>query len=288
MPIVTTRRRLLASAVTVASTLAGCGLFDRDETASVVRTYDADATDALAIETGTGDLAVRRHAGQEVRVHGRKRAASEDAVEALGLAGRREAGRLALETEREGRDGPLDWRRTPKLDLQVEVPEGVAVDRAVTDAGDLEVEGVAGPLEARSGAGDVYVAEIDGAVDVRTESGAAIARDVAGPIAARSESGDVTVDGVIDSLRAQTGSITATIRGLSDDPWIGGAAADVSLAVARSLDVTVAADVSDVDLQGDGLRAVSAAASSIEVVVGDGGERLRIETETGEVSITTV
>lgn len=288
----TTRRRLLASAGTVGlGAIAGCFLAERDERTTATRTFDAADVDALAVDSSTGAIAVRGHDGEAIRVRAKKRAASEDGLDALSLPGRRDGDRLVVETDRGSGPGPLGWLATPTMDLEFEVPSGVAVEHVETDAGGVEVEGVAGPLEAITTHGDVYVGSVDGVVDARADSGDATVRDATGPIAARTASGNVTVDGVIDRLRSDAGEIAATIRGLAEDPRIRGAAADVSLALAAELDVTVEADVDlgDVDVHGDGLEAVAAeAADSVRIVVGEGTDRLEIETDTGEVSITTL
>lgn len=288
----TTRRRLLASAGTLGiGALAGCFLAERDERATATRAFDAADVDALAVDSSSGAVAVRGHDGDAIRVRGDKRAASEDGLDALSLAGRRDGDRLVVETDRGSGPGPLGWLATPTMDLELEIPPDVAVEHVATDAGRIEVDGVAGPIELIATHGDVYVGSIEGAVDARTDSGDVTVRDATGPIAARTASGNVTVDGVIETLRSDAGEIAATIRGLGEDPSIRGAAADVSLALAAELDVAVEADVAldDVDIHGEGLEAVAEeAADSVRVVVGDGSERLEVETDTGEVSVTTL
>lgn len=288
----TTRRRLLASAGTVGlGAIAGCSLLERDEHATVSRQFDAADLGTLAVDSTAGAVAVRGHDGEAIRLRADKRAASEDGLDALSLAGRRDGDRLVVETDRGSGPEPLGWLKTPTMELEVEVPPGVAVERVATDAGGIEVDGVAGPLEAVARHGDVYVGSIEGAVDVRSNAGNVTVRDATGSIAARTAVGDVTVDGVIDRLRSDAGEIAATVRGLGEDPSIRSAAADVSLALAAELDVTIETDVAlgDLDVHGDGLEAVAAeAADSVRVVVGDGSERLVVETDTGEVTVTTL
>lgn len=315
----TTRRRLLASAGTAGlGAIAGCLFDDREERATVSRQFDADDVAALAVDSETGSVAVRSHDGDAIRVQADKRAGSDDGIDALSLTSRDDGDRLVLEATRDSDPEPFGWAETPSLHLEVEVPEGVALERATTVAGDLEVVGVAGPIEVGDAAGpiggggaveqiedrgvagrieastergDVYVGAVDGAVDARSTAGDVTVRDATGPIAARTETGDVTVDGVIETLRSEAGEITATIRGLGEDPAIRGGAADVSLALPADLDVTVEADVdlSDVDVHGEGIEtAVAEAADSVRVVVGDGERRLVVETRTGAVSVTTV
>lgn len=253
--------------------------------------FDAEGVAALAVDSGTGSVAVWGHGGDAIRVQADERVASEDGLEAVSVDGRREDDRLVVETERDLGSGILDWRPKLSLHLVVAVPEGVAVERAATEAGWIDVDGVAGPIAAIADVGDVYVAAVDGAVDARTRRGDVTVRDATGPISARTRAGDVTVDGVIETLRTDAGEIRATVRGLGEGPAIRGAAADVALAIARELDVTVETDVDlgDVDVHGEGLEtAVAEAAGSVRVVGGEGSDRLVIDTRAGNVSVTTV
>lgn len=287
----TTRRRLLSGTGTVGlGAIAGCFLLERDEHATVTRRFDGDV-DALAVDADTGPVAVRGHGDEAIRVRASKHAASEDGLDALSLAGHRDGDRLVVETDRTSGPGPLGWLKTPTMQLEVEVPPDVAVEHVATDAGGIEIGGVTGPLAATATHGDVYVGSIEGAVDARTNAGDVTVRDATGPIAARTASGDVTVDGVIETLRSDAGEIAATVRGLAEKPKIRGATGDVSLAFAAELDVTIETDVGlgDVDVHGDGLQTVAEeAADSVRIVVGEGSRRLVVETDTGEVTVTTL
>jgi len=286
-----TRRRALAGACSAAlAAVAGCSLVDRDERATVSRSVDASGVDSVAVVSDTGHLTVRGHDGEDVRLYGEKTAGSEDGIDALSLSHRRDGDRLVVSTERG--DGPelTGWLRTPNLHLTVDVPADVAVERTTTETGDLEVRQVAGSVLARAEVGDLYVANVEGSVDARNATGDVTVRDVTGPIAARTETGDVSADGVIERLATETGEIMATIRGLGGDAMIQDDAGDVSLAIANSLDVTIAAsvDAGELNVHGDGLATAREAANSMRIVVGDGTQRLEIDVDTGDCSITTL
>ncbi|AGN01430.1 hypothetical protein L593_07425 [Salinarchaeum sp. Harcht-Bsk1] len=287
----TTRRRALAGACSAAlAAVAGCSLVDRDEQATVSQSVDASDVDSVAVDSDTGDLAVRGHDGDEIRIHGEKVAASEDGIDALSVTQRRDGDRLVIGTELGDAPELTGWLRTPTLDLRIEVPAGVALDRATTETGDLDVEDVTGSVLASADVGDVYVANVDGAVDARNGTGDVTVRDVTGPIAARTDTGDVSADGEIERLATETGAVRATVRGLAGEPEIRGTAGDVSLAIARSLDVTISAsvDAGEVTVHGDGLDTVREAADSTRIVLGDGSRRLEVDVDTGDCSITTL
>jgi DUF4097 and DUF4098 domain-containing protein YvlB len=290
MPDGTTRRRVLAGASSLAlSAIAGCGWIERDERRSFERAVDAGAAESLAIESDTGDVTVRGHDGDAVHVHGEKHAASEDAIDALSLTTQREDDRLVLRTERGDGPDPLGWWRAPTLDLEVQVPTGLRVGRAATDAGDLEVQHVTGPLAVAADAGDVYVANVEGRVEASAKTGDVTIRNVGGEISATVDTGDVSVDGAIDAVQTDTGQIEATVRALAADPSIRADSGDVSLAVASSLDVTVAAeiDAGDLDVQDDDLE-VGEAGGVKRIVLGNGARRLVVSVDAGDVSITAL
>jgi hypothetical protein len=285
----TTRRRVLAGASSLAlPAFAGCGWTDRDERTTFERPIDVGAAGSLAIESGTGDVTVRRHDGDAVRVRGEKIAASDDAIDAVTLAVEREDERLRLRTERDEGPDPLGWWRTPKLHVEVAVPDGLRVERTATDGGDLAVQDVTGPLAAAADAGDVYVANVDGAVEASADAGDVTVRDVAGAISATADTGDVRVDGQIDAVETDTGEITATIRGLAADPSIRTDTGDVALAVARRLDVTVTAEIDLGDLEVRDELVTEDDGDAARVVLGDGSRRLAVSVDAGDVSITTL
>lgn len=286
----TTRRRVLAGASSLAlPTIAGCSWIERDERTTFEQSVEVGSAESLAIESDTGDVTVRRHDGGAVRVHGEKLAASEDAIDAVTLAVAHEDGRLRLRTEREDGPEPLGWWRTPTLDLNVRVPAGLRVERAATDVGDLDVQHVTGPLAATADAGDVYVANVEGSVEASADTGDVTVRDVAGAISGTVDTGDVQVDGAIDAVEADTGEIAATVRGLAPEPSIRADTGDVALAVARSLDVTVTADIDlgDIEVRDDEL-VTEDDGDAARVVLGEGSRRLDVAVDAGDVSITTL
>lgn len=285
------RRRFLAGTGGVALVAtAGCGMVDRDERNSVARTYDPTAVDRVALDTETGDLAITGTPDGPFRVQGVKRGASQDAIDALSLDADRDGGQLRLETDVGNGPWPLGWWRTPQFPLEVEAPQSLHVERAETEHGDLDVEGVDGPITARTRTGDVYVAGVSGRVEAITDAGDVIVRNATGSIDARSETGDLTIDGVVAGLSSSTGDVVATVRGVDGAPSVEAEAGDVEVALARSLDVTVAAGTENgtVAVHGDGFASTDARINSATVQLGDGTEDLTIASDAGDVSITTL
>lgn len=287
----TSRRRLLAGVGGVAlAATAGCSFGEHDEAETVQRSFDADGLDVVTIASYTGDLSVRSRDPGELRIQGEKRAASGDAIDSLSLTDRRDGGRLDLETDVGDGPWPVGWWRTPELHLDVEVPSSIRVEEAIADSGDLEVEGVAGPLTAAADTGDVYVANVGGAVDARVDTGKLIVRGATGPVVARADTGTVNVDGVIAGVRSDTGDVSATVREIDGTPTVESATGDVGLALSRTLDVTVSVsvDTGSIDVHGGESASVGTDGDSRTVVLGDGSGEIEVATDTGDVSITLV
>lgn len=282
------RRRVLAGCGALAASLtAGCGWIERDERATVERSYDADVQ-AISIEDAVGSIAVTT--GSSFSVRGEKLAASDDGIDALSLNERRDGDRLVLETSLGDGPWPTGWLRRPTFDLAVEVPDDVRVSRSETASGDVEIESVAGPISARADGGDLYLSGVRGAVDARTDSGDVIVRDVDAPITARSDAGSITVDGVVQDVRTSTGGVETTVRETDGAPSIVSDTGDVSIALASALDATISVttDAGVLETYGAGFADVETSGSGGTVVVGDGSDSIEVSTGMGTVSIVTL
>lgn len=273
MSTATTRRGLLAGATAALAGLAGCSsIVDRDEREEIDRTFDVADVDALSVATRTGDVDVRGADRSDVRVTGVKRAASQEAIDALQLQATRAAGTLDLSTTVEGEPWPVGFWRTPRLDLTVEVPRDRRVERAEATTGDVDVRDVRGPIVAETDTGDVDVS------GVRER------------LVAEADTGDVAVDGEeVDRLTTDTGGVDATIRGLASPATIETDTGDAAVALAADLDVTVSVsvDTGEADV-GDGFDSVRIQDGSGEVVLGDGSGALTVTTDTGDVTLRTL
>lgn len=274
MPTATTRRGLLAgaSAATLAS-LAGCFLVERDERETFERTYGVDGLDSLSVRTDVGDVDVRAADRADVHVAGEKLAASEDAIDALELREQRAAGTLELSTAVEGEPWPVGFWRTPQLNLTVEVPRSLWVERAEADTGDVDVRDVQGPIDAEADTGDVTLA------------------GTRGRVTAEADTGDVSVDGGrVRRLATDTGDVDATVRALDAPAEVQTDTGDATLTLARDLDVTVSVsvDTGDISVDSEEFDSVVIEDDSGEVVLGDGSAGLSVRTDTGDVWLSTV
>lgn len=265
------RRRLLAGTGAVATgLLAGCiGGGERTETEALEREIDVGDAESLAVDTTTGTVEIHGTDREDVFVGGEKAAASQSELDDVALDVRREDGRLELVAEQADgffvRFGP-----GPRVDLEIEVPEDLAVESVETTTGRVDVADVAGAVDVDVTTGDVQVSGVEE------------------PITVDATTGDLEVEGPVASLETTTGSIDATIDELAEPAEIDVTTGDVDVTLASDLDVRVVAETTtgsvgfegefeEVEYGDDGDDGVA--------VLGEGETTLTIDTTTGSVTV---
>jgi len=209
------RRTVLAGAgAAAASALAGCaGRFSGglDETTTITESYDAAGLEALTAETTNGELTVTGEDRGTVALEAVKSAGSRAALEATTVEVSREGSLLAVTVD-EPDTGVTD--PSPRVDLELTVPADLRVQRAVTVNGDVDVEGVFGPLVARSTNGDVTATGINGDVDVELVNGDVEVDGVDGSVSVETVNGDIEVRQVTGDATVQTTNGDVDISGV--------------------------------------------------------------------------
>lgn len=187
------------------------------------RTLSTSGTVTLAVETGSGDIAVHRGNGASVEIHATifSRHPGEDAA----LVRQVEQNPPILQTGERIKVGPLprEWTRRLSLAYDITVPAATSATLA-TGSGNLRVDGLQGGvhlatgsggieanaigqhLHANTGSGDITVHAVQGETQLQTGSGTIHAWGLAGPVTLSTGSGDITLSGSTQSARADTGS----------------------------------------------------------------------------------
>jgi hypothetical protein len=167
------------------------------------------------------------------------------------------------------------WFGHCRATVTVRVPAGRAAT-VDTDAGDVVVSAVSGPVHVRTGAGDVSAADLSGPADLHTSSGDVEAHHLTGRVTLSSDSGDVVGEDLDSAtVRASSGSGDVVLV-FSSAPAVAGAetgSGDVSLLVPRGPAYTVQAETSS----GDRTVGVTRRKGS--------GHRLRARTGSGDVVV---
>ncbi len=235
------RRALLATSVAALGSLAGCvGAFGSTVSAEVSETHEVSPETVVSVSNRNGDVTVDPTDADELTVTGLKEASSEEALDSMSVevtTGEQFLVEVTFESTSE-----FDAR---SVDLTVEVPDGVRVDRARTENGDVNAGGVAGDLAAATTNGDVELHGVDGYVDAESTNGDVTVRDATGLDGAHSENGDVDVD-----CLAMRGDVTCRTT-----------SGDVTVAVGEDVSATVrlettngSVSVADLPVSVDGER----------------------------------
>ncbi len=179
---------------------------------------EASTSQMLHLVAGAGNLTVKGVPGlEEVRAVGHACASSESYLDELQVTLDRTGDGLALKTHYPRRG----WRGEgyARIDLRVEVPEGMAAD-VKDSSGDLEVSGT-GALRLSDSSGSLRVDHVDGPVSIDDSSGGIEVSDVTGDVAIRDGSGGIDVRDVQGSVHLTDGSGSIDVAGVGRDVIVG-------------------------------------------------------------------
>lgn len=158
------------------------------------RTLQVTGAVSLKVETGSGNITVRRGSSNSIHIVGEIRARgvnAEEKVKALEASPPIEQTGNAI---RIGRIEEEALRRKVSISYQIEVPEDTRLE-AGSGSGDVLGENILGPVSAATGSGNVNLLHIEREVNATTGSG------------------DVSIDGASAGVKATTGS--GNIRGMN-------------------------------------------------------------------------
>lgn len=210
-----TRRRLLAgTGLAAVAGLAGCVASGRSESETVTETYDLDGVSALSVDNRNGNVTVTGEDRDDVELRGEKAGASEEDLDTIRLESTRNGDTLELSVHHDGDGFVIRLGPSPKMDLELAVPNDLRVARvgtvngdvdATSITGDVSVEttngnltltDVRGDVDAETTNGNVEAVGIDGDVDAETTNGNVTARDVTGRVVVDTTNGDVDTENV--------------------------------------------------------------------------------------------
>jgi len=265
------RRRFLRGGVALvgAAGLAGCVISAEPYTERVERSFDPGDADELVVRTDSGDVTLSAGDGEAVTGTVRKASRSgEDALDEVTVEGAVEDGRLTVAPQ-----WP-DSEKNVTVDLDLSVPDGLAVVEASSSNGDIEAEGVAGDGTYSSTNGDVDVSGVDGFVTVESTNGDIDASGVTGLDGADTTLGDVTVE--VPAMRGDV--VCESTNG------------DVSVAVADDLSAAVSLETTNGDAAVDGVSMTveSSEDDEIEGTLGEGSHALAVSSTNGDVTLTSL
>lgn len=275
---------LLSSSPTVARSATIKGSFERS--LKVSGPVDID------VSTGSGDITVRPGEAGTVRVRGKIQAHDNgddtDAAKRVRYLEQNPPIQQDGNRIRIGRVEDRELARNVSIDYELEVPIETQVT-STTGSGDVSVEGIRGPVNARSGSGDMKFRRVQSDVSLRTGSGDAKLEEISGGRAeVETGSGDVELRDSRCAIRVRTGSGDIRAEGeLAGDWTLHAGSGEISVrlppetsfdldahtssgAIHTSLPITVEGSIGRGELRGR---------------VKGGGARLELRTGSGDISI---
>lgn len=193
-------------------------------------TVDARGVRTVHVHAGAGTLHVEgRERLGEVEARGTAHAPDRSVLEEIRIRSERRGDEIHIETE----IPHGNWNRSsPRLDLTVDVPAGVAVvvvdgsgeavvrgvaaARIEDGSGALRVEQIPGEVSIEDGSGEIHVSSV-GSLRLVDGSGEVVIDDVAGDVRLSDGSGQVTVQRVRGSVRVDSdGSGGLDFRGVRE------------------------------------------------------------------------
>ncbi|MFP8951617.1 DUF4097 family beta strand repeat-containing protein [Natrialbaceae archaeon A-arb3/5] len=272
----TTRRRLLAAAgASGLAALAGCSsmtpFVGRRTTSS--ETVSTDEADQVAVSGEVGDISIVGADREDIALDIEKQSSSISADLAdLELETERTDDRLELRSAWHGRDSWFGNR--PTMNMDVELPSELALERIDASIGRIAVRDVVGDLTIDASTGEVDVDGVDGAVGAHTSTGRVRVRDVEALEDVHTSTGEVDVE--IPAIDGETAITTSTGR------------IDAAIGSDVDAELHVQTSTGDVDVDGLELTEVTEGDGLVVGTLGDGGPTLRFEVSTGEITLTTL
>ncbi|MEO0632093.1 MAG: DUF4097 family beta strand repeat-containing protein [Planctomycetota bacterium] len=204
---------------------------------TLVRSEDLETTESIAVETHAGDIVLMPTEGQP-KVRAAARGLNKERVRDVEVVIEPIDGELRIAADWPGGER----RHHESIDLVIEVPErfGVAIQTEAgdvivesmagplaisTSAGDVEVEAHEGPARVLTSAGDIEMRSIAGSVDAETSAGDIDLHDVGWPVEAHTSAGDITVAmryGFAGTMRASTSAGSIELPGTGTENRMGG------------------------------------------------------------------
>ncbi len=218
---------VLASTFGLASTPQGT--FDR--------TFQVTGPVDLAVQTRSGDIAVRTGPAGSVSIHGKIYVGDH------WLFGNRHTDVTDIQNNppvrQDGNNIRIDYvsMRDISIDYEITVPEDTTI-RSQSGSGDQTIEGTRGNIDLQSGSGDLKLARLTGEVRLQTGSGDVVAREISGPVRGSTGSGNMELEetgsgdvdlhtgsgnikarGIHGAFHAEAGSGDITAEGAQTGAW---------------------------------------------------------------------
>lgn len=261
------RRQVLAAGAAAVAGVAGCAVPGQTETRRTSRTVDPGGEADLFVQNVNGDVTVADGADTvEIDVTKRTQFGTDLFQEATVESSVR-GNQVRVETVL----GDIPSGASVSVDLEITLPDGVAVDEVRTRNGDVRAEDVPGDATLRTNNGEAVADGVDGYVNVHSTNGDVRTRSVTGVAGAGTTNGEVDLE--VPSIRDN----------LSVDNTNGG----IRVAVPDDIDAEVELRTTngDVSVAGLDVDVSTGRETFLRGTIGEGGDVISAETTNGDVRL---
>jgi hypothetical protein len=170
------------------------------ESAQIEETFAVGSSPTLEVDNFAGSVTIRAGEEREIHVAATKQALRSSALDRIEVEINERGGRLSIKTRK---DHSLN---SGHVQLEITVPADTTVI-LVSGAGDLNLAGLDGPVDASTGAGDVDIEDATGEIEVDTGAGDIRVRGSTNQVRLGTGVGDIDYDGdPSGSCRFNTGA----------------------------------------------------------------------------------
>jgi len=207
------RSRNIALSLVAVSLLGAAALA---ETGSFDRTLKVTGNVDLSVLTGSGDVVVRSAETSDVHIVGKIKTndswfGGDNGAEKIKRLEAAPPIEQSGNTIRVGDIKDEDLRRNVSISYEIDVPRETKLT-AHTGSGDLQVNGLLGPVDVKSGSGNATLNNISQDVTVEVGSGTIEAKDINGDLRAGSGSGNINASGNLKNVNVRSGSGSLAVK----------------------------------------------------------------------------
>lgn len=241
------------------------GALGDERTRDLTATHDPETTTAFAVESRNGTIEVHPTDGDAVVVDAVARSRHEDDdLDAVTLDFETTDDTLVLSV------AVPDGNRATSVDLDVGVPDALAVTHVVSKNAEVDVRDVHGDTHVETTNGKIRVTDVDGSVTVHARNGAIAVRDTP-----------------VRDVASKNGKIDLALPGIDADTTVEAKNGKLTIAVPADADADFDLSATHGTVSVEGLSCLVESESRHHVTgeLGAGGPRLDAHTKNGTVTL---
>lgn len=256
-----------------------------EETETITRTFDVQSAATLQLKGSVGSVTVKSWDKDQVEMVATKRT----------RFGRQALGNVTVETTH-GSDKVAVAQKNSGLmgyvsvDYDLKVPAGMTLADVEVTTGSVDVSGITGDALLRTTTGSIALADVKGGADLTTTTGSIKATNLGGSLKAHLTTGSLEARNVgrIEKLHATTGSIDTTVNAITPDTHISTTTGGITLRLAPDFGALLDASTTTGGIHHEQVPVTSTTTGNgnrLTGQIGQGSDKLRVETTTGSIHL---